>query len=70
MSRETLIYGWHAVSGALDRDPAGILEMWVQSERRDRRAQELAGKAKAAGIAVHGVARHHLDRRHALRRPL
>ncbi len=57
-----LIYGRHAVTELLERDPAGIQELWLQVGRDDTvsgRARELAGRH---GIALHAVPRATLDR--------
>ncbi len=57
-----LIYGQHAVAALLERDPAGIQELWLQAGRNDAvsgRAQALAARH---GISLHAVPRTTLDR--------
>ena len=57
-----LVYGKHAVAALLERDPAGIQELWLQRGRDDSlgaRARSLAGRH---GISVHAVPRATLDR--------
>ena len=61
MARQ-LIYGRHAVAALLERDPAGIQELWLQEGRDDAlggRARELAARH---GISLQAVARATLDR--------
>jgi 23S rRNA (guanosine2251-2'-O)-methyltransferase len=61
MARQ-LIYGRHAVAALLERDPAGIQELWLQEGRDDAlggRARELAARH---GISLQAVARTTLDR--------
>ena len=56
------VFGRHAVAALLDRDPAGIRELWLQDNRRDgvsRRARELA---RAHGISLNSVPRATMDR--------
>lgn len=57
-----LVYGRHAVAELLERDPAGIREVWLQEGREDAvaaRARELAARH---GISLHAVPRTTLDR--------
>ena len=57
-----LIYGRHAVTELLARDPAGIQELWLQVGRDDAvggRVRELSARH---GIALHTVPRATLDR--------
>jgi 23S rRNA (guanosine2251-2'-O)-methyltransferase len=57
-----LVYGRHAVAALLERDPAGIRELWLQDGRDDdvnARARELAARH---GISLHAVPRTTLDR--------
>jgi 23S rRNA (guanosine2251-2'-O)-methyltransferase len=60
--RTEIVYGQHAVSSVLERDPAGVLELWIAEARRDARAERLAAHAAQAGIAVHRAPRRTLDR--------
>lgn len=49
----TWLTGIHAVASALDNDPQRVLELLVEEGGRNRRAHELAEKARALGIEVH-----------------
>ena len=60
--RPELVYGVHSVDMLLDRDPAGVLELWLLATRRDRTITRLEDKARAAGTAVHRVPRETLTR--------
>lgn len=63
MAAERWIFGYHAVRAALDRDPAALSGLWVQSGRHDARVRALVERAQAAGVAVHRVPRTALDER-------
>ncbi len=41
MSSEQFIFGLHAVRVALKYDPGSVREVWLDSDRRDRRIQDL-----------------------------
>lgn len=57
-----LVYGKHAVSALLERDPAGIQELWLQDGREDAVHEQAAAFATRHGVSVHSVARATLDR--------
>ena len=57
-----LIYGRHAVAELLQRDPAGIQELWLQVGRDDAVSGRARALAAHHGIALHAVARATLDR--------
>lgn len=57
-----LVYGKHAVSALLDRDPAGIRELWLQDGREDALAARARGLADRHGISLRTVPRSTLDR--------
>ena len=57
-----LIYGKHAVSALLDRDPAGIRELWLQDGRDDALAARARRLAERHGISLRTVPRSTLDR--------
>ena len=57
-----LVHGLHAVRAVLERDPAGVLELWVQDTRRDAAVQGILRRAHEHGIAVHRVPRKTVDR--------
>ena len=61
MSRQ-LIYGRHAVAALLERDPAGIKELWLQDGRDDAMSERVAALAARHGISLHAVPRTTLDR--------
>ena len=55
------IYGFHAVEGVLKREPKRIQELWLQSDRRDKRAQAIETLAANQGVALARVERYRLD---------
>ncbi len=55
------IAGIHSVRAALKHGGEGVLEVWLESRRRDRRLAEIAELAHQAGVAVRRVARDGLD---------
>lgn len=59
---ESLVFGRHAAASVLARDPAGVLELWLQEKRHDVASARLLEMAAREGIAVHRVARATLDR--------
>jgi 23S rRNA (guanosine2251-2'-O)-methyltransferase len=61
MSKETPIGGINSVRAALDLGAQAISGVWLDRRRRDRRLAELAGLARAAGLAVRQVDRSTLD---------
>ena len=63
MAVDALIPGINSVTAALRRDPAAVLELWLDRERSDRRIQELAAAAEAAGVRVQWSERKALDRK-------
>ena len=61
MARQ-LIYGRHAVAALLERDPAGIQELWLQDGRDDAMSRRARALALRHGISLHAVPRATLDR--------
>lgn len=61
MARE-LVYGKHAVTALLERDPAGIRELWLLAGRDEAFAGRAKALASRHGIHVHTVPRATLDR--------
>ncbi len=61
MARQ-LIYGRHAVAALLERDPAGIKELWLQDGRDDAMSGRVVALAARHGISLHAVPRATLDR--------
>jgi 23S rRNA (guanosine2251-2'-O)-methyltransferase len=61
MARQ-LIYGRHAVAALLERDPAGIQELWLQDGREGAVSASARALAVRHGISLHTVPRATLDR--------
>lgn len=57
-----LVYGKHAVSALLDRDPAGIQELWLQAGRDDPLSARARALAAEHGISLRAVPRATLER--------
>lgn len=57
-----LVYGKHAVAALMDRDPAGIQELWLQAGRDDAIGARARLLAEDHGISLHAVPRATLDR--------
>lgn len=57
-----LIYGQHAVAALLERDPAGIQELWLQDGREDALSARARALAARHGISLQAVPRATLDR--------
>jgi 23S rRNA (guanosine2251-2'-O)-methyltransferase len=57
-----LVYGKHAVAALLERDPAGIKELWLQDGRDDAMSGRVVALAARHGISLHTVPRTTLDR--------
>lgn len=55
------VAGWHAVFARLERDPATVRRILLQSGRRDRRRRELEALCRSAGLPIAEVSRHQLD---------
>jgi 23S rRNA (guanosine2251-2'-O)-methyltransferase len=56
-----LVFGLHAVEAVLQR-PDGVVDLWLDSGRRDQRLQALATAAEAAGVRPRWVKRQELDK--------
>jgi 23S rRNA (guanosine2251-2'-O)-methyltransferase len=61
MAATELVFGLHAVEAVLQR-PDGVVELWLDSGRRDQRLQALASAAEEAGLRPHWVKRQELDK--------
>jgi 23S rRNA (guanosine2251-2'-O)-methyltransferase len=61
MAEARLIYGFHAVTGRLRQGAAGIREIYLDPERGDRRAKDLARLAGERGVRVMMVDGARLD---------
>ncbi len=55
------VYGFHAVDGVLKRDPRRITALWLQADRRDKRAQAIETLASNQGVRIERVERYRLD---------
>jgi 23S rRNA (guanosine2251-2'-O)-methyltransferase len=55
------IYGFHAVEAAVKREPAAVQVLWLQSGRKDKRAQGIETLAHNQGVALEWVSRERLD---------
>ena len=55
------IYGFHAVEAAVKNRPKRIESLWLASNRRDKRAQQIEAAAQTAGVALKRVERYELD---------
>jgi 23S rRNA (guanosine2251-2'-O)-methyltransferase len=61
MSDTRVIHGFHAVISRLRQDAAGVKEIYLDSARQDRRAQDLVRLAESHGIRVMLVEGKRLD---------
>lgn len=57
-----LIAGLHAVRTALGHGDGGVLELWYDPQRRDRRLREVLELARKARVTVRAMQRDELDR--------
>ena len=62
MARAELVFGVHAVRALVERDPAGILELWLQVRREPPALRRALSVHAASDITVHRVARETIDR--------
>jgi len=60
-----IIYGIHAVESVLRRHPEQVLQLWVQTGRKDRRMQKILDLAAGQGVSVENVSRDVLQRKSA-----
>jgi 23S rRNA (guanosine2251-2'-O)-methyltransferase len=63
-----LIYGFHAISGRLRRDPEGVFELFLSAQRGDVRAREVMQLGEAAGVRLTLADGERLDRMVGTRR--
>lgn len=61
MPSTQLLIGFHAVTARLRHAPASIRDIYHETDRRDRRMQNLIEQAQAAGRRVHPVSTDRLD---------
>ena len=62
MAKAELVYGVHAVRALVERDPVGVLEIWLQERREPPALRRALSLRAASDIAVHRVSRETLDR--------
>ena len=62
MARAELVFGVHAVRALVERDPAGVLEVWLQTRREPPALRRALSLRVASGIPVHRVPRATIDR--------
>ena len=60
--RGELLYGVRPVLAVLERDPAGVLEIWMLDSRSDALGRRIAARANAVGCALARVPRRTLER--------
>lgn len=60
--RGELLYGARPVLAVLERDPAGVLEIWMLDSRSDALGRCIAARANAVGCALARVPRRTLER--------
>lgn len=61
MTDTRIIYGFHAIVSRLRKSPAMVKELYLDSAREDRRAQELVKTAELSGARVMRVDQKRLD---------
>jgi len=61
VSRTLVLFGFHAVTARLRRDPQSIEKLLLRGDRIDGRAQALQQQAASAGIAIENVDGARLD---------
>lgn len=63
-----MIYGFHAVLGKLRRDPEGVFEVYLSSERQDVRTRDVVQVAESQGVRLIMADGERLDRMVGTRR--
>ena len=63
MAKSNFIYGLHPIQSLLRQHADRVLELFVQSGRRDESVNQLIKLASAQGIAVHEMDRKQLDKK-------
>ena len=66
--KNKVIFGFHAVTSRLRHEASSVEEMYIDSERSDRRMQDLLKAAKAAGIRIIAADSQRLDKMVGTRR--
>ena len=62
MAKAQLVFGVHAVRSLVERDPAGVLEVWLQARREPPALRRALSLRAVSDIAVHRVARETIER--------
>lgn len=62
MTKQSFIFGIHAVESLLQNQPERILKLCVQYDRNDKKVEILIQSAKKLGITIDHVSRQELDR--------
>ena len=62
MAKAELVFGVHAVRALVERDPAGVLEVWLQVRREPPALRRALSLPAASDIAVHRVSRETIER--------
>jgi 23S rRNA (guanosine2251-2'-O)-methyltransferase len=55
------LFGFHAIIARLRADPSSVTEIYLDEDRKDARARDLAGAAEKAGLEVMRVPTKRLD---------
>jgi 23S rRNA (guanosine2251-2'-O)-methyltransferase len=61
MSGRRMVYGLHAVTAALKRNPQSVIELFFDAGRQDPRARKVAELAQGTGIQMHRADAQRLD---------
>ena len=61
MSNSEIIYGIHAVRALLDASPQSVLNLYVQTNRKDQRLRSLIEKAEKLDVSITRVSHHELE---------
>jgi 23S rRNA (guanosine2251-2'-O)-methyltransferase len=61
MAESRIIHGFHAVTARIRQHPDSVLELYVDSQRRDPRARDLLKLAESAGVRIIPVDGKRLD---------
>ena len=62
MSELETIFGLHAVSALLDKEPEKIKRLLVLKGRKDQRLESLLVAARKSGVSIENLERHQLDK--------
>ena len=62
MSRAELVFGVHVVRALVERDPVGVMEVWLQVRRGSPALRRALALPAASDIAVHRVSRETIER--------